>query len=360
MKKLQKVLIMAGGTGGHVYPGLAIAKRLQERGVAVHWMGTRSSFESKTVPQTGLPMHYIAVGRLRGQGLLGRVAAPFRLGLAIIQALRIIKRLQPDVIIGMGGFVSGPGGIAAWLLRKPLIVHEQNAKMGLTNKWLSRVATRVLEGFPGTFPKQAKVITTGNPVRQEIAAMAAPTERMRGRKQPMHLLVLGGSLGAQALNTLVPSALQHLFLEERPDVLHQTGEKHSVATQKAYDDLAVASKVVPFIDDMQAAYTWADMVICRAGALTIAELCAAGVGAILVPFPYAVDDHQTANAGYFVTNQAGFIRQEAELTEEDLARLLKELINAPEKRVAMAEAAYALRQTQATNKVLAICEEVCQ
>lgn len=359
MGKLQKVLIMAGGTGGHVFPGLAVARQLREQGVLVDWLGTQKGLESRLVPEAGFPLHLISIGGLRGKGLKAILLAPFRLFLAIIQSLRIIHRLQPDVVLGMGGFVSGPGGIAAWLLRRPLVIHEQNAKAGLTNKWLACLATRVLEGFPGTFSSRDNIITTGNPVRAEITRLSPPQERFEGRNEPLRLLVVGGSLGAAAINELVPRVLARLAPSERPVVLHQAGERHFDTTVKAYAAAGVTAEIVPFIAEMDKAYAWADIVLCRAGALTVAELCVAGVGSILVPYPYAVDDHQTANADYLVKNQAAVLIQQAVLTEEGLAAILRQLSTSPAQCVAMAEAAYQLRQTDATNKVLAICGEIC-
>jgi UDP-N-acetylglucosamine--N-acetylmuramyl-(pentapeptide) pyrophosphoryl-undecaprenol N-acetylglucosamine transferase len=361
MGNLQKVLIMAGGTGGHVFPGLAVAQLLGEQGVAVDWLGTASGLEARLVPESGIPIHYISISGVRGKGLLNKALAPFRLFWAVMQSMRIIHQLKPDVVLGMGGFASGPGGIASWLLRYPLVIHEQNAKAGLTNKWLARFAVKVLEGFPGTFPANGKAVATGNPVRIEIAKLPSPDARVVDRvDQRLRLLVLGGSLGAAAINDLVPQALAELSIEERPLVYHQTGAKHLDDTLKAYAKSRVEAEVVPFITDMDKAYAWADIVLCRAGALTIAELCAAGLGAILVPYPHAVDDHQTANANYLVKNHAALLIQQTALTVNGLATLLRELAASPTQREAMAHAAYQLRQIDATNKVFKICGEICR
>jgi len=360
MGKLQKVLIMAGGTGGHVFPGLAVAKQLREQGIEVHWLGTRKGLESRLVPEAGFPIDFISIGGLRGKGAKDLLLAPLRLLMAIIQSLRVIHRLKPDVVLGMGGFVSGPGGIATWLLRHPLVIHEQNAKAGLTNKWLACVAVKVLEGFPGTFSSRNKIVTTGNPVRVEIAQLPSPASRFQGRNNPLRLLVVGGSLGAAAFNELVPRALAKLSEGERPAVYHQTGERHLENTLKAYETAGVKADVVPFITDIDKAYAWADIVLCRAGALTVAELCAAGLGAILVPYPYAVDDHQTANANYLVKHNAAMLIQQTVLTEDGLAAIVKQLSESPAERLAMALAAYQLRQIDATNKVLEICGEICR
>ncbi len=359
MGKLKKVLIMAGGTGGHVFPGLAVAKMLQEDGVEVHWLGTQKGLESRLVPEAGIPLHFISIHGLRGKGIKDVVLAPFRLTQAIFQSLKIIHQLKPDVVLGMGGFVSGPGGISSWLLGRPLVVHEQNAKVGLTNKWLAKIAKKVLEGFPGTFSPTNKIITTGNPVRDAIANILPPNNRFDGREKPLRLLVVGGSLGAVAINELVPQALHLLNENERPVVRHQTGEKNFDITVKNYQAAQVTAEITPFIADMELAYQWADIVLCRAGALTVAELCAAGVGAILIPYPYAVDDHQTANANYLVKNNAALLVQQSALTAEGLAAILRDFTASPQKRIAMATAAYQLRKVDATNRVLEICGEVC-
>jgi UDP-N-acetylglucosamine--N-acetylmuramyl-(pentapeptide) pyrophosphoryl-undecaprenol N-acetylglucosamine transferase len=271
-----------------------------------------------------------------------------------------VKEVRPDVVVGMGGFVSGPGGVASWLLKRPLVIHEQNAKAGLTNKMLARVAKRVLEGFPAAFKSQPNVLAIGNPVRVEIANLPLPKERLTPRHSPLRLLVLGGSLGAQALNEVVPKALAKLDIKERPLVLHQTGDKHFEMVKKAYISLSVEGELKPFIKDMAEAYSWADVVLCRAGALTVAELCAVGLGAIFVPFPYAVDDHQTANADFMVRNNAALCIPQRELTENRLADIVRKLSLKPEQRLAMAQAAYQLRNVNVTEKIVEICKEVCR
>ncbi|MES2218351.1 MAG: undecaprenyldiphospho-muramoylpentapeptide beta-N-acetylglucosaminyltransferase [Pseudomonadota bacterium] len=359
MGKLKKVLIMAGGTGGHVFPGLAVARELQQQGITVAWLGTAQGLEARVVPEAGIPLHLITITGVRGKGLKQLLSAPWRLMKAIAQASIVIKHFKPDIVLGMGGFVSGPGGIASWLLSYPLVIHEQNAKPGMTNKWLALVAAKVLEGFPNTFKTRTKIITTGNPVRKEITVLPPPIQRFADRSKPLRLLVIGGSLGAASFNELVPKAIAMLPLNERPEVMHQAGDKHAASTQQNYANVNVAATVQPFIADMGNAYAWADVVLCRAGALTIAELCAAGLGAILIPYPYAVDDHQTANANYLVKNAAAMLIQQTELTAERLATIIKELSTSPAKRTAMAQAAYQLRKIDATNKVLKICSEVC-
>lgn len=356
MAKCQRVLIMAGGTGGHVFPGLAVAKQFHEMGVDVQWLGTQKGLEAHVVPEANIPLHLITISGLRGKGWKDVVFAPWRLAKAIFQSIRIIRQLKPDVVLGMGGFVSGPGGIASWLLRCPLVVHEQNAKAGLTNRWLAKIAKKVLEGFPNTFSERKSVVTTGNPVRAEIAAVA-PRSSVNS---PLHLLVVGGSLGAAAINKLVPNVLAALPAYLRPEVMHQTGELTFADTQRAYQEAGVAVELKSFITEMNQAYQWADIVLCRAGALTVAELCAAGRGAILVPYPYAVDDHQTANANYMADKNAAIVIQQRSLTTEVLLVVLKELYATPEKCVAMAQAAYQLRKIDATEQVMFYCQQVCQ
>jgi UDP-N-acetylglucosamine--N-acetylmuramyl-(pentapeptide) pyrophosphoryl-undecaprenol N-acetylglucosamine transferase len=360
MAKLQKVLIMAGGTGGHVFPGLAVAKLLQEKGVKVEWLGTRNGLEARLVPESHIPIHYISIAGLRGKGAKEFVLAPWKLMVALFQSIKIIRKIQPDIILGMGGFVSGPGGVASWLLQRPLIIHEQNAKAGLTNQWLARIAKKVLEGFPNTFAPHRQAITTGNPVRAEICNLPDPEVRFKNRAPALRLLVVGGSLGAAAINQLVPKALATMPLEERPEVYHQTGEKHFQETLSAYSKSGVKAEIKSFITEMDEAYAWADIVLCRSGALTVAELCAAGVGAIFVPFPFAVDDHQTANASFMVNNKAACLVQQADLTPEKLVQLLKELQSEREKCFLMAQSAYKSRKIDAAEHVMKICEEICR
>lgn len=358
MGKLKKILIMAGGTGGHVFPGLAVAKKLREQGVEVHWLGTEKGMEAQWVSEAGFPLHFMRIQGMRGKGLLQLLKAPWRLLLAVMQSKKILQHVRPDVVLGMGGFVSGPGGIASAVLRIPLVIHEQNAKAGMTNSWLSRVAVRVLQGFPNTFPAHPNVITTGNPVRADIANLPPPLERLAHHESPLRLLVIGGSLGAAAINHFVPKALAALSEAERPEVYHQTGEKHFQETVDEYQELKVNARIKPFIQDMAEAYGWADIILCRAGASTIAELCAAGLGAILVPYPFAVDDHQTLNANFMAAHKAARLVQQKDLTEDNLVGLLRELKQ--EKCREMAQFAYQLRKVDAAEEVARICEEVCR
>ncbi len=361
MTKLKSVLIMAGGTGGHIFPGLAVAKKMREQGTVVQWLGTQKGLEARVVPEAGFPIHFISISGLRGKGIKDLFLAPFRLCLAVWQAIKIIRQINPDVVLGMGGFASGPGGIASWLLRKPLVIHEQNAKAGMTNRCLANVAKKVLEGFPCTFKRKIgnnKIITVGNPVRAELSCFSAPEQRNRDHTQPLRLLVLGGSLGAQAINDLLPQALAQLSIANRPSVLHQTGEKNIQQTTAAYQAVNLTVELVPFIQEMDKAYKSADLVLCRAGALTVAELCAVGLGAVFVPFPYAVDDHQTTNANFMVEQGAAILVQQKELTVKKLVNLLEDFVINREKCLQMAKAAYALRRVDATEKVVMLCENI--
>jgi len=347
------VVIMAGGTGGHVFPALAIAERLRERGLAVSWLGTRRGLEAELVPRAGIEIDWISVAGLRGNGLLGWLLAPFRLTVALLQALAALHRRRPAAVLGMGGFVAGPGGVAARLLALPLVIHEQNAVAGLTNNLLARLANRVLEAFPGTFPTARSALTTGNPVRAGIAALPDPSTRFAGREGPLRLLVLGGSLGAAALNASVPAAAARL--PGRLTIRHQCGRRQIESARQAYAEAGVDVELLPFIDDMAAAYAWADLVVCRAGALTIAELAAAGVGALLVPYPYAVDDHQTVNAAELIEAGAARLLPQAELDAPRLAEELETLAMDRARLQAMAVAARAVARPDATDAVVAAC-----
>jgi len=330
------VLIMAGGTGGHVFPALAVADELRLRGVPVVWLGTKAGIESRLVPQAGYPIEWMSITGLRGKNMMTLLFAPVRLLMACWQALRVLLKRKPCAVLGMGGFASGPGGLMAWLIRKPLLVHEQNAIPGLTNKILARLATVVLQAFPAVF-KDA--VTTGNPVRQSICEISKPEERFASRRGNLRVLVVGGSLGAVKLNEILPRALAKIAPQHRPEVIHQTGMKNIEAAQAGYQQAGVAAKVEAFIDDMPAVYEWADMVICRAGAMTIFELAAAGVASILVPYPYAVDDHQTHNAQYLVAAGAAIIKQQDELTPEWLVDVITDFSAHREKLLHMAIAA---------------------
>lgn len=350
-----RVLIMAGGTGGHVFPALAVAEELKNRAVDVFWMGTERGIEAKLVPAAGIPLNFIQVQGLRGNGLLGWLLAPFKLIKAVYEAVAVINRIKPDVVLGLGGFASGPGGVAAKLKTKPLAIHEQNAIPGLTNKLLARLAQKVMTGFPNSFPQQAQAEWVGNPVRATIENITVPQMRYQDRAGPLRLLVLGGSLGARALNTFIPQALALLDEQQCPQVKHQCGSKHINDCQQAYQAADVEAEIVTFIDDMAASYAWADLVICRAGALTVAEIAAAGVAAIFVPYPYAVDDHQTHNATALINVGAALLMQESILTAELLAKQLKCFAEDRQQLTTMAVAA----RTQAKIGTASYMSDVC-
>lgn len=354
-----RILIMAGGTGGHVMPALAVAEQLRAGGAEVHWLGTRRGLESQLVPRAGFPIDYIAISGLRGKGLLSWLLAPFKLSVALAQAGGVLLRRRPAAVLGMGGFVTGPGGVMSWLLRRPLLVHEQNAIAGLTNRLLAPLARRVLAAFPGTrLGPRAQVI--GNPVREDIAALPEPGTRYAAHSGRLRVLVIGGSLGARALNEVMPAALAGLPVGERPEVWHQAGGRLIEEARTAYAEAGVRARVEPFIDDMAAAYTWADLVVCRAGALTVSELAGAGVAALLVPYPYAVDDHQSANARYLSEAGAAFLIQQRDLDAGVLRELLAELsVESGRQRLAqMADAARRLARPEATRQVAEQCLEV--
>jgi UDP-N-acetylglucosamine--N-acetylmuramyl-(pentapeptide) pyrophosphoryl-undecaprenol N-acetylglucosamine transferase len=349
-------LVMAGGTGGHVFPALATARVLQKRGYDIVWLGTQRGIESRLVPAAGIPVEWLSVSGLRGKGLLTLLVAPVRLTVALFQALRAVRKHRPSVVLGAGGFASGPGGVAAWLLRRPLVVHEQNAVAGMTNRLLGRLADRVLEGFPGSFGRGVRAEHVGNPVRPEIAAVPPPQRRYGAREGRVRLLVFGGSQGAARLNAVVPAALAELPAALQPEVIHQTGRTGYDETVAAYQSRGIEADVRPFIDDMAGAYGWADMAVCRSGALTVAELAAAGVPAVLVPFPAAVDDHQTRNAEYVVRAGAAVLLPERELTPVSLAATLRNLLEAGRPRLAqMAAAARGTAITDADERLADAC-----
>jgi UDP-N-acetylglucosamine--N-acetylmuramyl-(pentapeptide) pyrophosphoryl-undecaprenol N-acetylglucosamine transferase len=358
MSKTRVALIMAGGTGGHVFPALATAEKLQAEGVHVEWLGSRHGIEAELIPAAGIKLHSIDVKGLRGKGKLSLLLAPFKLILALFQALNVVRNVRPDVVLGMGGFASGPGGLAAWLLRKPLIIHEQNAIAGMTNKALSRFAVRVLEAFENAFPPGLKTTSLGNPVRGNILDMESPDARLAGRKGKIRLLVVGGSLGAKAINERLPEALAELDESERPEVWHQTGKRNIGEALQRYEQLGVKGcRVVPFIDAMDQAYAWADVVLCRAGALTVSELSIAGVASVLVPFPHAVDDHQTKNAAYLADQGAAILVQQRDLSTAYLKKLITERLHQREQLLDMANKAKSVGRPEASQQVAEICLE---
>ncbi|MDH3428756.1 MAG: undecaprenyldiphospho-muramoylpentapeptide beta-N-acetylglucosaminyltransferase [Gammaproteobacteria bacterium] len=351
------ILVMAGGTGGHVYPALAVAQALEAKAQDVVWLGTHRGLESKVVPAAGFDIEWIDVKGLRRKGITALLVAPFQLGWALFQALGIILRRRPAAVLGMGGFVSGPGGLAAWLTRRPLVIHEQNAAAGLTNRLLARLARVVLQAFPGSFNSRVNAETVGNPVREDIAAVAAPAERYNSRQGPLRLLVLGGSQGALALNETVPEAVAMLPPSLRPEVRHQCGSRTLETARAAYAQHDIAVDLVPFIDDMAAAYAWADLVVCRAGALTVAELCAVGLPALFVPYPAAVDDHQTANARPMADAGAAVIIDQSMLSAEVLAGQLREWLSSRRDLLARAEQAHRLDKPHALSRITELCLE---
>jgi UDP-N-acetylglucosamine--N-acetylmuramyl-(pentapeptide) pyrophosphoryl-undecaprenol N-acetylglucosamine transferase len=349
------IMIMAGGTGGHVFPGLAVADVLRGRGWRVVWMGSPGGMEARLVPARGYSLAPIRAIAARGKGWLAKLLLPFNLLIAFWQSARAILRERPDVVLGMGGYVAFPGGMMAAMLDRPLAIHEQNAIAGLANKVLASVADKVLVAFPGAL-RNAE--WSGNPVREAIAASAAPDARYAMRAGPLELLVVGGSLGAQALNEVVPRALALIPTSQRPRVVHQSGERHLQALQANYAAAGVTGELVAFVDDMAARYAAADLVICRAGATTVAELAAAGVASVLVPYPYAVDDHQTANARFLADQGAALLVPQASLTAERLAELLRSLDRG--RLLDMARKARALGKPGAARDVAERCVQLAE
>ena len=352
------IMIMAGGTGGHIYPALAVADYLKKQGHAIHWLGTDVGLEARLVPEHGYPLLTIQVSALRGKGWLKKILAPCLVSRAIFQSLCLFIKHKPKAVLGMGGFASGPGGIAAWLLRIPLLLHEQNAIAGLTNKMLKPFANVVMQAFPATFKKTPNVYTTGNPVREAILSVKPPGLRFNERTEKYNLLIVGGSLGAKRLNEIVPLALAELKDEVNLTVRHQSGEKHLDATREKYEESGIDVILSSYIDNMAEAYAWADLVLCRAGAMTIAELSAIGVASILIPFPYAVDDHQTANARYLSDEACALLIQEADLSVEKLSQAIADLCTSRAELLRIANKARTLSRSQATETVASLCLEV--
>lgn len=348
-------VVMAGGTGGHIFPGLAVAEALRAAGWRVYWMGVPGGMEADLVPKRGFDMLWVRFGGLRGKGTLTKLLLPVNLLRAFWQALRALRRVRADVVLSMGGYIAFPGGLMSALAGSRLVVHEQNAIAGLANKVLARIADRCYTAFPDALPGAQWV---GNPVRADICALAVPEQRYSGRSGPLRLLVVGGSLGAQALNTLVPQALARLPAGERPQVRHQSGARHLPALQQAYADAGVQADCAAFIDDMAAAYAEADLVICRAGASTVTEVACAGVAALFVPFPHAVDDHQTVNAQFLAGRDAALLIQQSNLSAQGLADLLRDLDRS--KLLAMAHGARALARPDAVQAVVDGCTTLLQ
>jgi UDP-N-acetylglucosamine--N-acetylmuramyl-(pentapeptide) pyrophosphoryl-undecaprenol N-acetylglucosamine transferase len=348
-------LVMAGGTGGHIFPGLAVAEALRQRAWRVHWLGGPGSMESQLVPPRGFAFETIDFSGVRGKGLKTLVLLPLRLLRAFWQSIQVVRRVQPDVVVGLGGYITFPAGMMSVLLGKPLVLHEQNSVAGLSNRILAGVADRVFSAFPDVLKKAAWV---GNPLRAPFLAQPGPAERLGSRTGPLRLLVVGGSLGAQALNDMVPKALALLPAEQRPQVIHQSGRQHLDALRANYAAAGVEAEVRDYIEDMAAAYRDCDFAICRAGAMTVAELACAGVPAVLVPFPFAVDDHQTGNAEFLSEAGAAWLMQQKDLTADKLAALIGGLDRTI--LAAMADKAHALAKPDATKQVADICEALAK
>ena len=353
-------MMMAAGTGGHVFPALAVAKELQQQGIKVSWLATPTGMENRLLKNHNIPIYQIDIQGVRGNGAVRKLLAPFKILKATLSAMRYMKQLEVDAVAGFGGYVAGPGGLAARALGIPVIIHEQNAIAGFTNTQLSRIAKKVCQAFPGTFPESAKIVTTGNPVRKEITEILSPSWRYQERDKaglPLRILIVGGSLGAQALNERVPEALKQLGVPL--NVYHQCGQNHAEATQARYIDkpASLEVEVQPFIEDMAKAYADADLIICRAGALTVTEIATAGVAAVFVPLPSAVDDHETANAGFLAKTGAAKICPQATLTPDSLKELLAPLMN----RQLLSEMAIKARQQaqpDATQHVVRLIQEL--
>lgn len=356
MSATQKTaLVMAGGTGGHIFPGLAVAQALREQGWKVHWLGAPGSMEERLVPPQGFPLETIDFSGVRGKGLLTLALLPLRLLKAFAQAWAVVRRVRPDVVIGLGGYISFPGGMMATLAGKPLILHEQNSVAGMANKVLANVASRVFCAFPNALPGAQWV---GNPLRQAFLQQPPPAERFAGRSGPLRILVVGGSLGAKALNDTVPQALALIPPEQRPQVRHQSGAKQMQALQASYAAAGVQAELTPFIDDTASAYAQADLVICRAGASTVTELAAVGAAAIYVPFPHAVDDHQTTNARFVVDAGGGWVVQQTALSPKKLAHMIQNMQRST--LLETAQKAKMMQKTEATAAVVAACQELAR
>jgi UDP-N-acetylglucosamine--N-acetylmuramyl-(pentapeptide) pyrophosphoryl-undecaprenol N-acetylglucosamine transferase len=352
-----RILIMAGGTGGHIFPALAVAKRLQQQDHVVHWLGSRYGMEAGVTATNAIPIHFISIAGIRGKGLITKILAPWHLYVALLQSIWVLWRFKPDVVLGMGGYVTGPAGMASWLLRKRLIIHEQNAIAGMTNQILARFSYKVLEGFPHSFTRKVATMVTGNPVREDFNRLLPPAKRVsRNANTGLKILVIGGSGGAQVLNNTIPQILSNWPAAViKPTIWHQAGKKHLKDTQQYYLQHGITDsnvKLVDFINDMPNAYAWADIIICRSGALTVAEIASVGVASILIPYPYAVDDHQTKNAEYLANSQAAIIIQQRDLNIEKLVAILVDLTQNASKLDSMARSAYSLAQPKALDLVV--------
>jgi UDP-N-acetylglucosamine--N-acetylmuramyl-(pentapeptide) pyrophosphoryl-undecaprenol N-acetylglucosamine transferase len=352
---MKTALVMAGGTGGHIFPGLAVAEALRARGWNVHWLGAPDSMESRLVPPRGFPLETVAFGGVRGKGVKTLVLLPLKLLRAFWQSLQVVRRVRPNVVVGLGGYITFPGGMMSVLLGKPLVLHEQNSVAGMANKVLAGVADRVYSAFPDAMKKAQWV---GNPLREDFLRQPPPEQRFAGRSGPLKLLVVGGSLGAKALNEIVPQALARIPESRRPHVVHQSGARQIDELHANYTKAGVQADLTPFIDDTASAFAEADLVICRAGASTVTEIAAVGTPAVFVPFPHAVDDHQTTNARFLVDAGGGWLVPQAELTPDKLATMLASLTR--EQLLQRAVAARKLAKTQATEQVVAACEALAR
>ena len=344
-------LIMAGGTGGHIFPGLAVAESLREAGWRVHWLGVPGNMESQWVPQRGFAFEPVEFGGVRGKGIVSLALLPMRLLKAFWQSIQVVRRVKPDVVVGLGGYITFPGGMMSVLLGKPLVLHEQNSVAGMANRVLAGVADCIFTAFPNVLKK---AVWVGNPLRQDFLNKPSPVERFAARTGPLKLWVVGGSLGAQALNEIVPKALALMPAHKRPVVVHQSGAKQIDALRSNYEKAGVQAELTPFIEDTAEAFAQADLIICRSGASTVTEIAAVGAAAIYVPFPFAVDDHQTTNAQFLVAEGGGWLMPQADLTPQALADKLESITR--EELLACAEKAWALKKTQATREVVAACE----
>lgn len=352
-------LIMAGGTGGHIYPAMATARMLQQQHDSIVWLGSDGGMEERIVSEAAIPFHGISIKGVRGNGWQTKLFAPFRLLWAVLQSLVVIYKVKPDCVLGMGGFASGPGGLAAKMLGKPLLIHEQNAVAGLTNRILSYIADSVMTAFPAAFPARVTAKQTGNPLRQEICDIYYRPRQPIPDDRGIRVLVLGGSLGAARLNECIPESIAMLDPSIRPEMWHQTGANHDQETSKRYRQHHLEARVSAYIEDMGEAYQWADFVICRAGALTVSELCVVGLGAILVPYPYAVDDHQTRNANFMVSAGAAWLLPQSELQPSTLAEILRPLLSKRDRINQLSRSAHDLGRPEATEKVAEECRRIC-
>lgn len=353
---MKRILIIAGGTGGHIFPALAVARQLRQQSVTVDWLGTSGALEERLVA-TEFPFYKLSVTGLRGSGWRRQWLAPLQLVKSVFQAYRLIKKLNPEVVLGMGGYVTGPAGVAAWLARVPLVIHEQNAIAGLTNRWLTKIAARVLQAFPDTFNKNIRAITTGNPIRPELIATVPPEKRSIGERGPLRILILGGSQGASAINQAILKVMSDYPEKETLSIWHQTGVKEFDVVKMTYEKCSMSAVVTDFIEDMQTALAWADLIICRAGALTVSEIAAVGVASIFIPYPSAVDNHQFHNSRPLVTAGAAIVILQSELCVSRLSALIQQFERERKRLQTMAQSARRFAIPNATEQVIHACQQ---